>query len=56
MCEGPLLRCPSGPILPLLEAIIGRSTAKGDSITFVIRAHPSECAAAGHPSLEMINV
>ena len=55
MCEGPLLRCPPGPILALHQAIIGRSAAKRDSISFVVRAHPGEGAAAGHPPLEMIN-
>ena len=56
MREASLLCCPAGPILALHRAIIGRGAAKRDSISFIIRAHPSEGAAAGHPPLEMINV
>ena len=54
--EGSLLCCSASPILALHHAIIGCSTAKGDSISFVIRADPSEGTAAAHPPFEMINV
>jgi len=56
VCEGALLCCSAGPILALHHAIIGSSAAKGDSISLVIRAHPSEGAAARHPALEMVDV
>jgi hypothetical protein len=54
--EGAMLGCPASPILALHHAIIGRGTAKRDAISFVIRAHPGESAAAGDPPFEVANV
>lgn len=50
------LCCSAVPILALHHAIVGGSSSERDSISFIIRAHPGECTAARHPSLEMINV
>ena len=54
--EGSLLCCSAGPIFALHHAIIGRGTAKRDSISFIICAHAGEGATTRYLAFEMINV
>jgi hypothetical protein len=56
MSKGAVLGGPGGPRFALHNSVIGCRSAKGDSISPVIRAHSRKGAAAGHPSFEMVNV
>src|SRR5882762_7077287 len=56
MRESTLLRGPRRPIFTLHYAIVGCWAAECDPISLIIRAHASECTAARHQSIEVIDM
>ena len=56
MCEDALLRSSRAPKLSLHHAVVGRSTAKSDTVSLVVGARPGEGAAPGDSTFEMIDM
>ena len=56
MCEGPLLRSSRAPKLSLHHAVVGRRTAKSDTVSLVVGAYPGEGTAPGDSTFEMIDM
>src|SRR6266403_4019075 len=56
MGESALLRRSRCPIFTLHYAIVGCWAAERDPISLIIRSHASECTAARHQSIEVIDM
>jgi len=54
--EDPLLRRARGPVFALHHAVVGRGSAKRDSIPLIVRANACKRARPGDAALEMIDV